>query len=162
MLVKLFLILTSLALVAPSSAVAAPSGLTITPAKQQITLQTDEPEKRLTVLVTNNTPSSVNLSFSAKDFGGLDDTGGLFFLGSDVNATWDDNRLAKWLTVTPSSATIASRAQQPVQVVIDGGADLAPGGHYAAIVATLASQSDEPVSINQSLASLLFVNKEGS
>ena len=138
------------------------NGISITPPTQNITIEEDQASYRLTLIVANHTNSRVDLEMSAQDFGGLDDGGGLLFLGTSPNDKWEDHRLAKWMDIKPKNFKLEPQEQAEVVVEITNDDTLAPGGHYAAVMATVASKEEKQnVAINQSLSSLLFINKVG-
>lgn len=151
-----------LPLLQPVALAASPTGITVTPSMDSITIAETEPEKRLAVMITNNTDSAVALELTTQDFGALEDTGGLFFLGSKPDTSWDNHRLAAWMRVSPGTIHLKPREQQVVTALITDTDTLSPGGHYGAIVAKLTSSpSNTNLAINQAVSSLFFVNKQG-
>ena len=138
------------------------NGISITPPTQNITIEESQVSHRLTLIVANRTSSRVDLEMSAQDFGALDEGGGLLFLGTSPNNKWEDHRLAKWMDIKPKNFKLEPDEQAEVVVEIRNDATLTPGGHYAAVMATVASKEEKQnVAINQSLSSLLFINKVG-
>ncbi len=143
------------------SAQAGVKGVTISPATKQLSITADQPQVHFSLAVTNHTSQAMALTASTKDFGGLEQSGGLFFLGAEPDRQWDTHRLTPWLQITPASFSLAAGQTQVIEVTVKNDNNLTPGGHYAAVVITLSSQSSSNVAINQSLTSLLFVNKLG-
>ncbi len=140
----------------------ATSGMSITPSVSNISLTNDQATYQTTLMITNQTKSRATLHLTTQDFGALDEGGGILFLGTSPNTTWDSHRLSSWISVAPQHLQLAPGQQAGVTVKISNEASLTPGGHYAAIIATLVSpESASHVAVNQSLSSLLFVNKIG-
>jgi hypothetical protein len=145
----------------PLPAVAA-SGITVTQATANVTLAQSETGKRLTITLHNSTRTAADITLAAADFGALESTGGLFFLGESANNVWDRHRLAKWITITPGHLALQPGNSATVQVDIRNDESLSPGGHYAAIMAKVSGETaQKQLSINQVVSSLLFVTKEG-
>ncbi len=157
--IGLLLSLTPL-LITPASAQTPQSGISITPPVQRLSLEADQQLHRSTIIITNHNDHEVRLNISLKDFGNLEQGGGLVFLGTTPDDTWDNHRLSEWLTVSPQVFNIPAKSQQELQVLVNNNSQLTPGGHYAAVIASLEAP-DNDISINQSLSSLLFVNKQG-
>lgn len=141
---------------------AAPSGITITPPISTISLPADQTRYRFTVMLQNHEDHGVNLTVRAEDFGNLDETGGVYFLGSEPSERWDPHRLADWMTISPQSLRLNPGEQEEVVVEILNDHNLSPGGHYGALVASIDTRrNDSDIAINQALSALLFVNKIG-
>lgn len=137
-------------------------GINITPSTQNITLESHQPVYRATLILTNRAASRVDLEMSAQDFGGVDEGGGLLFLGTNPNEKWDAHRLVDWIDIKPKKFKLDPQEQIEVIVEIRNDNSLGPGGHYAAIIATVASKEEKSfIAINQSLSSLMFINKIG-
>lgn len=134
------------------------NNITVTPPLQSVELTPDQEVYQGSISYTNNYDQDITLTASGRDFGNLEEGGGLFFLGTNDQSQY---KLTPWLTITPSSITIPAKQQQTITYTITNNQDLSPGGHYAAILATLSSDNDETIAINQSLSTLLFVNKQG-
>jgi hypothetical protein len=111
--------------------------------------------------VTNDTDVLVTFEISAIDFGGLDESGGVAFLG----ATGDLEQkyaLASWIELEASEVTLQPGETRTVNVRIENQESLAPGGHYGAVVFknTSSVRPETPsVAINQVFSSLVFVKK---
>jgi len=138
-------------------------GITLTPAVVNIALQPDQQAAQFTVNVTNNTRTSQTLQLSTLDFRSLNETGGVAFVGSNAAQLTSTHGLASWLDFDKTPLELAPHASKNVSVTVDNRSDLAPGGHYAAILFR-ANTADTTtgtnhVAINQVVSSLVFVSK---
>lgn len=143
----------------PQSAV---KGITISPFLQRVTIQPGDIEKTFEVTLTNNTNSLQELRLSVQDFGSLNETGGVLLEGS--SSYTKKYGLTSWLKLGADTVVLQAKESRKVQVVIQNRSSLQPGGHYAAIVASvkaLDSPSGNEVAINQQLMSLVLVDKTG-
>ncbi len=136
--------------------------LTISPMFQEIEIH-DETEVVAEVLVSNTTPVETPFRIEVYDFGSLDQSGGVAFLGAsqDLGAAY---ALAPWVKVDQDRIALAPHEQKVIKVTILNSQDLAPGGHYGALVFRSTNDAALPengIAIQQMLASLLFVNKLG-
>lgn len=163
MLRFLLVFLGLIALCSPTVSLAAElNGLTVSPALNQMVVQSTQPNQSLAVTYTNHTSTSMDLEVLTQDFGGLEGTGGLFFLGAESNKVWDKHRLTPWLQVSPATFRLEPGQRQIVTVTIRNDQSLSPGGHYAAVTARLQGQStDSTLTLNPAVSSLMFVNKKG-
>lgn len=144
----------------------APTGITVSPAFAQISIQATESEHPFQFKIANNQNYSVTLSLSTADFNSLNETGGLFFVGSNPTDLQKRYGLAKWMSLPTSTVTIPAKKTISVTTSILNQDTLASGGHYGAIMLSIASGNNTIASQNkvavQPIASLLlFVNKVG-
>jgi hypothetical protein len=139
------------------------SGITISPAFQQVVVGKNDQEKSFTFSVTNNTGEPYEFSLSAVDFGSLDESGGVLFLGQSDKALNYRYGLSQWVTLQQDRVVVEPKATAKVPITIVNKESLAPGGHYGAILVTPTSSGERPtkVQVNQVLSSLLFVTKQG-
>ncbi|MDB5169139.1 MAG: exported protein of unknown function [Candidatus Saccharibacteria bacterium] len=165
--VRWFSIISFLAFLSfPSHALAAqkiPVGITLSPLLQQIQIQAGDVAKSFDVTVTNNTGTVQEISLSARDFGSLNDTGGLIFEGAKNNYS-QKYGLASWLSVSQDTVVLNPHESKTLLASIENRSSLQPGGHYGAVVASvgnLDSQSPDAVVINQQLVALVLVTKVG-
>lgn len=142
-------------------------GLTISPAFQEITLEEKDTAKSFSVSLTNDSTVPMTLRLFLYDFGSLDDSGGVAFLGAS-NDLAKKYALASWMKVEGDSLLLGPNESKEVSVVIENNTMLSPGGHYGALMfqventasdVTNASQND--VSVQQMFSSLVFVKKVG-
>jgi len=115
------------------------------------------------ITLTNNTDKDLRGSISVVDFRDLSDSGGLSF--GQAGLPVDKYGLANWVQLPNGNNLTLSKGQAvTIPVVVDNRSDLAPGGHYGAVVITLAGATDpkgNKVNFKQELVSLLFVKKLG-
>jgi hypothetical protein len=144
----------------------APTGTTVSPAFQQVQINSTETTHLLEFNVTNNSPSSETLKFSAADFNALNDSGGLFFVGTNPTQQQKQYGLASWLSLSQTTATIGPKQTVKITASITNDPSLSPGGHYGALMLALATGNTDGskknrVSVHPIASSLLFVNKTG-
>ena len=142
------------------------AGVTVSPAFQNIVLSQDMRGKDIIVTFTNQSTLGLNFVLSSADFGTLDESGGVAFLGVPVTELEHRYGLVSWMTFDRNKVFIPPASSKQVQVHIDNRPSLAPGGHYAALLATAVSDagaisSDPKVSLHQVIASLILVRKDG-
>jgi hypothetical protein len=143
-----------------------PTGITVSPAFAQISIQATETEHPFQFRMTNDQNFPVTLSLSSADFNALNDTGGLFFVGSNPTALQKKYGLAKWMSIPSSTVTVPAKQTANVEVSILNQDTLTSGGHYGAVMISIAENTAAPTAQNkisvQPVASLLlFVNKVG-
>lgn len=146
-------------------ATAASNGsITISPFLKEIRFTANEPTKEFSVSLTNNTKITQEFSLNALDFGSLNETGGIVFAGSNSNSLINKYGLANWLTLGTQSITIEPGKTATIPVAIINDVSMKPGGHYAAIVASVRTpetSSSNVIGVNQKLSSLIFATKMG-
>lgn len=140
-------------------------GLSISPMFQEITLGSNENEKTFVVSISNTTDSMMTLRLSVLDFGSLDESGGVAFLGAshDLGKKYT---LASFVRPEKDVVTLASQESQKVRITIENRDLLSPGGHYAALMLKAGDDTDvsdgtNEVAINQLFSVLVFVKKVG-
>jgi hypothetical protein len=140
-------------------------GFTVSPPFQEVVIDRDQTKASFSVEITNNGLLSQTLSLSIVDFGTLDESGGVAFLGTKPNDWQKKYGLASWVSLEKDIVIIAAKSSEKINVTIDNKDSLSPGGHYAGLMATLINdtQSGEKktVGINQVFASLIFAKKIG-
>ena len=138
------------------------TGITISPFEQQITVQPSDVVKSFTLTLTNHTQQLQELNLTVRDFGSLNDTGGLLLEGS--NSYSRQYGLTAWLSLEKSSVDLQPGETASVLASVNNQSSLQPGGHYGAIIASVNSLNQPPsnnVVINQQLVSLVLVDKQG-
>lgn len=129
-------------------------GITVTPSILRLDLSTEKNEAEL--FYKNTTKNQVELSFSAQDFTELEEGGRVKFL-EEKDAKNYKYGLTSWISFERQSLTLSPNEQQTVKVFIDQD-KLAPGGHYASILAEIKQKSEKGnVLLRGILSSLLFV-----
>lgn len=142
-----------------------PGGLTVSPAFQEITLDQKDTERDFSVSITNTTEMSVTLRIAVFDFGSLDESGGVAFLGAS-NDLGKKYALASWMRPEKDVITLRSGETGKILVTVENREGLSPGGHYGAL--TFKTEDDargdntgDAVSVNQLFSTLIFVKKVG-
>jgi hypothetical protein len=153
----------------PASAVwaAAPSGLRLSPVYQNVALTTDEPSKHFALTLTNQTPVAQSFSFRALDFGSLNESGGVAFLGENESEFEKKHGLAAWMTLDQSAAVLAPGQAMQLGVTVTNAATLTPGGHYGAVLAEAKTAPTDKagnsrVGVSEVLSGLVLLVKDGS
>ena len=143
----------------------APAGITISPSLKDITLNPGLITANTSVTITNHSGARLLGTVRLLD---IDTSQNIDF--AFLNTTAKDTseyRLANWLSLTNGdTVNIADGQTITMPVVIDNRADLAPGGHYGAVVVAFGTPSPTnsqatKADFKQQLASLLFVKKRG-
>ena len=139
------------------------SEISVAPFLQEVQIDNNAP-KNFNVGYSNDSNESQDLVLSVVDFGSLDKTGGVAFVGSNFGKLQDKYGLSKWLTLSENQITLLPHEKKQVQAIIVSDPAMSPGGHYAAIVATVlkpSSGSKNEVSLKQKISSLVFATKTG-
>jgi hypothetical protein len=146
-----------------SAAASRPTGITISPAYQQINILSSETTQPVIFKVTNNEYYPQTLQLKTSDFSAFNNTGGLFFVGTNPTELQKSYGLAKWLNLPEETVTIAPRQTSNVTVVVQNRDDLAPGGHYGALLFYVAgvnsSLKTNRVGVYPVATALMFVTK---
>lgn len=145
---------------------AAARGIAISPFYSDIEIGASDKQATTAITLTNGSAAEQHFRLTAVDFGSLDEEGGVAFLGQSANELDRKYGLAAWMSVDQTNVVVPAGASQAIKVTITNRDDLAPGGHYGAVLATaLTDGSDDPndphVGVRQVLSSLLFVTKDG-
>ena len=152
------------AFLCPTHALAGETGLTVTPVFQEVTLATDEAEARFSITLTNQTDGPLVLRPSVVDFGSLDESGGVAFLGASDNLVRKYS-LASWMRPEKDIVSLEAGESEDLRVVIENRESLSPGGHYGAVLFTIGNEEGDAkenvVAVNQLLSVLVFAKKEG-
>jgi hypothetical protein len=152
------------AFLCPTHALAGETGLTVTPVFQEVTLATDESEARFSITLTNQTDGPLVLRPSVVDFGSLDESGGVAFLGASDNLVRKYS-LASWMRPEKDIVSLEAGESEDLRVVIENRESLSPGGHYGAVLFTIGNEEGDAkenvVAVNQLLSVLVFAKKEG-
>ncbi len=137
--------------------------LSVTPMFQEVVIN-DEREAQAEVTLTNTTQAITPFRLSVYDFGNLDESGGVAFLGAkgDLRSNY---ALAEWMKIDRDTVSLAPGESATIQVTIRNDDTLAPGGHYGAVVFQSAKDPERgapnTIAINHMVAALLFVKKVG-
>jgi hypothetical protein len=153
-------------LIAPAAVFAAAkteNGITISPVQKELVVSSGLVEATTTVELTNNSGKNLVGTVRLLDFKTLDETSGLLFSQAGIPSS--KYGLATWMTlVNGETVNVLNGKTTLIPVHISNRADLAPGGHYGAVVITLGTtgqQAPSQASFKQELVSLILVNKLG-
>lgn len=146
---------------------AAGEGFVISPAFQSVALQSGQLSGDYVLQLSNRTAADQNFKLTAVDFGSLDESGGVAFLGAPTSELEHRYGLAAWMGLGADKVYVARGQSVKIPVSIQNRPSLAPGGHYGAILATAVSDTgatggnDPRVSFTQVLSSLVLLTKGG-
>ncbi len=142
-----------------------PKGITVSPAFQQVVLSAGEAQKNVHFSITNNKPQEQSLKITFSDFNTLNETGGLFFVGSSPTDLQKKYGLTKWISITPSVVTVRPGQTLSMDAVVQNLPSLSSGGHYGSLNITDANPELESASNNVALhpvaSTLIFLTKSG-
>jgi hypothetical protein len=140
-------------------------GITVSPALAQIKIQADESEHFIKFSITNNESSEQNIDLQVANFNTLNESGGLYFVGTKPTDLQKKYGLAQWAELPVSNVTIQPHKTINVKLVIQNQTSLAPGGHYGALMLSLNTDKDSgksnKISVQPIASSLLFITKVG-
>ncbi len=141
-------------------------GYAVSPALQEMSLRTDQSQAEYTLTVANHSTAAQMFRLSALDFGALDESGGVAFLGEAESEIEHKYGLASWMKLGQDGVSVPAGGSVGVRVVIDNRESLAPGGHYGAVLATAVTEpsgvaSAPRVGVKQVLSSLILLVKDG-
>jgi hypothetical protein len=138
----------------------------ISPAFRDISITQGQAEVPYTLQLTNRAGFDQNFRLSVVDFGSLDESGGVAFLGTPSSELDHHYGLASWVRLEKDAVFVPAGQTVQVAAAIENRPSLASGGHYGAILATAVteaggSQVDLRVGVKQVLSALILVTKEG-
>ena len=122
-------------------------------------------DKEFELEIGNDGEADLVFELSVVDFGSLDESGGVAFLTVNPDKGERKYALASWISLEKSEVVVAAKSKEIVKITILNKESLLPGGHYGAVLATLRNEEKslgDKVGVNQSLASLLYVQKSGN
>lgn len=141
------------------------AGFTLSPAMQQIQIRSDQPRVSYALSITNDSQTDQNFVLSAVDFGSLDESGGVAFLGAPASELEHRYGLASWMILEKNTVFVPTKKSVKVTVTIENRQSLPPGGHYGAVLATAVNDPGTPagdrVGVKQVVSSLILVTKDG-
>ena len=106
-------------------------GLTVSPAIKQITLINGQTSVHFNALITNNTKNRMAIEIYDTDFTAYNENSGIVFLPNLSNRP---HGLAQWLQANISNVGLDPGQSQTIPITITPDKNLAPGGHYGALV----------------------------
>ena len=148
----------------PNVSVAA-DGLSVEPAFQEVTLEASQSQAEFSITLHNNTSQPIVLRPSVVDFGTLDETGGVAFLGKadDLERKY---ALASWMRPQKDMVSLGAGESEVLLVTIENRESLSPGGHYGAVLFQMSnneafSDTGNAIAVKQILSVLVFAKKQG-
>jgi hypothetical protein len=134
------------------------AGVTIAPSLKDIRLE-DEALVDVPIKLTNTTTAALKFAIEVRNFGALDDSGGVSFDTAENNGKYG---LKDYVSLSKEHLTIKPDSRGEVVATISNANSLSPGGHYGAVVFTLVNANGQsPIPVKQEVAALLFVEKSG-
>jgi len=138
-------------------------GVYISPPFIDMVMGATDAQKDFVLELGNNSPATIMVNLSVVDFGTLDESGGVAFLSSKENG---DRKyaLASWMSLEKDWVIIAPNKKEKIKITVLNKESLTSGGHYGAVLATVKSEAKlgkDMVGLNQSLASLIYIQKTG-
>jgi hypothetical protein len=135
------------------------TGLSVSPAIEQINLANHQTTATFSSQVTNDTKYPVTVIVSVDDFTALNNSGGVAFINN--NSLVDNSHgLAKSMVPAYTQFALGPGETQTIPVSIDA-TNLAPGGHYGAIlykvIPTQLASRKNAISSNEEISSLVFL-----
>jgi len=149
-----------------SSAQGKNSGFSISPFFQEITLEENQAGADFYLEVENNKSYPAVFRISTVDFGALNQSGGVAFLGNSEDFS-QKYGLSSWMNLEKDAIVINPGETQEIKVSLENRKALSPGGHYGAVLFKMEENGNkqneeaDSVSLNPSFASLVFLRKLG-
>jgi hypothetical protein len=140
--------------------------LSVSPLFTDITLSPSETAQDFFLTVSNTTAEPVVLRLSLVDFGSLNESGGVAFLGKEGNGT-SRYALASWITPEKDVVTLLPGAEEKLKFTVENRESLSPGGHYGAALFSIETEGgtagthDTNIALNSTFSALIFAKKEG-
>ena len=137
--------------------------VTVEPALQEVVINTEE---RMTVPIVLENTTAIGQRYTLRlvDFGSLDESGGVAFLGSGDPRDYQD---ATWMETGVNDIVVAPNSKSQLDVTVKNDDNFTPGGHYGAVLFERADLPGDPekdtteVAINQVFSALVYVRKVG-
>ncbi|HZL08244.1 MAG TPA: hypothetical protein VFC50_03560 [Candidatus Dormibacteraeota bacterium] len=160
----LLIVLIMLTGALPTHAAGSRPLVTIAPFLQQVQVSPADSVKNFNVYLTNSSTATLSFHLSVADFGSLDETGGLVFAGNNASSLTKKYGLSSWLRLGVNDLSLAPGKTATVTATIINDVSLQPGGHYAAIIASVKNQNPaakNQIDIKQELSALILATKTG-
>jgi hypothetical protein len=139
---------------------AAEGTLQLSPAYVEVTLDKPDETKQIQIFLTNNTSHQITLQMSPIDFKQKEPEGITTFIGQDESYSYS---LASFLSFESDTLVLEPGEKKPFTVQITNRKDVSPGGHYAAVVAKLATDAHTggATYLAPGVSSLIYLRKTG-
>ena len=125
-----------------------------------------EEEQNFSLEVGNTTSEPMVFRVSFVDFGSLNESGGIAFLGKGTSFQ-ERYGLASWISAERDVVTVFPQGKEQINFTVMNKESLSPGGHYGAVVFQAAKEGEDftnansNVSISPNFTALVFVRKIG-
>ena len=137
----------------------------VDPVFQEVVIQPRPNTQYSDFKITNNTGSEQTFNLRAVDFGSLNETGGVAFIGINNPDSGYKYGLSPWFNPQQSAVNLAAGETKEIKVKISDIKSMTPGGHYGAILVepqnTNPGGEDSKVALSQVISSLFLVKKVG-
>ena len=116
--------------------------------------------------IANGTPVPQLFTLSTVDFGSLNETGGVAFLGTSSSSYAQKYGLSRWMKLSQPSVTLSPGQNVTIGVTLENSTLLSYGGHYGAVLAKAetapsGSRAGAHVGVIEELSSLFLLVKAG-
>jgi hypothetical protein len=151
--------------VLPLPAAAAGIGISVEPFLSDLVFEEGEAEKPFVITLSNGSSTDIAFDAFAVDFGSLDISAGVAFLGAARDIEQSYSR-ASWIVLEEGAVVVPAEGTAELRGKLVNTSELAPGGHYGSILLT-ASHPDglemgpANVAIDQRISALVFLKKRG-
>jgi len=135
------------------------NGLSVHPSNFNLSINPGQSTTN-TVTLDNLTSQPVTIQAELRNFTAQGEEGGVSLTQNDTTYS-----LAKWITVTPTTATLAPHTSQQFTFTINAPYNAEPGGHFGSIVfATVPSSTTKGVgaALSEQIASLVLLEIPGN
>ena len=145
----------------------AASGFVVSPIYENVSIGEHQPTAHYVVSLTNTTDKDQAFKLSTIDFGSLNESGGVAFLGTSSSSFAKKYGLSKWMKLDDNTVDVAAGKSVSLGVSIVNSDSLTSGGHYGAILATALTvptdKAAQPrVGVFEVLSSLILLIKQGN
>lgn len=152
---------------APAVLAAGSGEITVSPVFQNVEVGREQGSSRYVITIANDSAVDQPFQFRATDFGSLNDTGGVAFVGDTPTDFSKAHGLAQWMVLDHDSATIPAGGKLQLGVTVNNDAALSAGGHYGAVIAEAltapsGSTGKVEVGVKQVVTSLILLVKDGA
>jgi hypothetical protein len=151
---------------ASAAATTEPVGTGISPVFQNVSIGLTQPSSRYALTLSNRTDVDQPFKLSLVDFGSLNESGGVAFLGTSSSDFAQKYGLSDWMKLDREAVTVPAGSKAQIGVTVTNSPSLRPGGHYGAVLATALTAPNGPpvqsrVGVLEVLSSLLLLIKGG-
>lgn len=136
-------------------------GIGLTPALQELTLQEGQASTDFSISLSNSTDAAIDLRLLVYDFGALDESGGIAFLGRAGRETTKYG-LRLWASLEKDRVYLEPGESESVKITVNNRENLSPGGHYGAIIVSAAGEGgEESIAVMPAASTLVLLKKIG-